>query len=166
MKDDWNTVYRRAQNSTVTRLEDAVAALDGHVPDGMPLNAEGVAFASGMAATSAVVVSRVAAGLRHVLAVRPLYGGTDGLLESGLLGTDVTFVEPDGNATAKTGRTGLIVLETPSNPTLELRDVKPKHHHRPLVAVRSTPLDHPCRVPRGCRHAHRAPGITHPPDRV
>jgi methionine-gamma-lyase len=119
-----STIYRRAWNSTVARLEDAVAALEGHVPNGMPLNVEGVAFASGMAATSAVVLSRVAAGFPHVLAVRPLYGGTDGLLESGLLGTDVTFVEPDGIAAAKTARTGLIVLETPSNPTLELRDVK------------------------------------------
>lgn len=118
------TIYRRAWNTTVARFEVAVAALEGHVPGGEPLALEGIAFASGMAATSAVVLSRVAAGVPHVLAVRPLYGGTDALLESGLLGTEVTFVEPDEIASARTERTGLVVLETPSNPTLELRDIK------------------------------------------
>jgi cystathionine gamma-synthase/methionine-gamma-lyase len=119
-----STIYRRAWNTTVARFEEAVAALEGHVPGNDPLDVEGVAFASGMAATNAVVLSRVAQGLPHVLAVRPLYGGTDGLLESGLLGTEVSFVEPDGISAARTDRTGLVVLESPSNPTLELRDIQ------------------------------------------
>ena len=118
-----STIYRRAWNPTVARFEEAVAALEAHVPGGVPLPAEGVAFASGMAATHAVVLSRVAAGLPHVIAVRPLYGGTDAILESGLLGTEVTFAEPHEIADHLTDRTGLIVLETPSNPTLELRDI-------------------------------------------
>jgi methionine-gamma-lyase len=119
-----STIYRRAWNSTVARFEEAVAALEGYLAPGEWLDVQGVAFASGMAATSAVVLSRVAAGLPHVLAVRPLYGGTDGLLESGILGTEVTFVEADGIAAARGERTGLVVLETPSNPTLELRDIR------------------------------------------
>lgn len=117
------TVYRRAWNSTVVRFEDAVAALESHgfrSPDGA---AEGVAFASGMAAITAVILSRVAAGLPHVVAVRPLYGGTDGLLASGLLGTAVDFVAADDVADAISGRTGLVVVETPGNPTLPLLDI-------------------------------------------
>ncbi len=118
-----STIYRRAWNPTVARFEEAVAALEGHVPDGPSLEVEGVAFASGMAATHAVILSRVAAGKPHVIAVRPLYGGTDAILESGILGTSVTYAEPGDIARHITDQTGLVVLETPSNPTLELRDI-------------------------------------------
>lgn len=120
---DHSTVYRRAWNTNVARFEDAVAALEGHVAGGPSLEVQGVAFASGMAAITAVVMSRVAAGRPHVVAVRPLYGGTDGLLASGLLGTEVTYVDVEHLAAAITDRTGLVVLETPSNPTLDLRDI-------------------------------------------
>lgn len=118
-----STIYRRAWNPTVARFEEAVAALEGYVPGGPSLDVEGIAFASGMAATHVVILSRVAAGKPHVIAVRPLYGGTDAILESGLLGTSVTYAAPDEIAEHITEDTGLIVLETPSNPTLELRDI-------------------------------------------
>jgi len=118
-----STIYRRAWNPTVARFESAMAALEGYVPGGTPLAVNGVAFASGMAATHAVILSRVAAGFPHVIAVRPLYGGTDAIIESGLLGTTVSYVEPHEIADHVTDRTGLVVLETPSNPTLELRDI-------------------------------------------
>jgi len=118
-----STIYRRARNPTVARFEEAVAALEGHVPGGDALDVEGVAFASGMAATHAVILSRVTAGKPHVIAVRPLYGGTDAIVESGILGTTVTYAEPGEIAQHVTDQTGLIVLETPSNPTLELRDI-------------------------------------------
>lgn len=116
-------LYRRAWNPTVARFEEAMADLEGFVDGGDDVPAEALAFASGMAATTAVLLSRVAVGLPHVVAVRPLYGGTDALLASGLLGTDVTFTEPDGIGAAITDRTGLVVLESPSNPTLDLRDI-------------------------------------------
>jgi len=118
-----SSVYRRAWNPTVARFEEAMAALESFDPDGEAVAAEAVAFASGMAATSAVLLSRVAAGRPHVVAVRPLYGGTDALLASGLLGNDVTYVDPHEVGVAITERTGLVVLESPSNPTLELRDI-------------------------------------------
>ena len=112
-------VYRRAWNPTVARFEDAVAALESH--GGAP--AQAVAFASGMAAATAVFLSRVALGRPHIIAVRPLYGGTDALLKAGLLGTTVTYVHPHEVADAVTERTGLVMVETPSNPTLDLRDI-------------------------------------------
>lgn len=118
-----STIYRRAWNPTVARFEEAVAALEGYVPGGPCLDVEGVAFASGMAATHAVILSRVAAGKPHVIAVRPLYGGTDAILESGILGTRVTYAAPEEIGAHVSDDTGLIVLETPSNPTLELRDI-------------------------------------------
>lgn len=114
-------VYRRAWNPTVARFEDAMAALESFGVESP--SAEAVAFATGMAATTAVLLSRVSAGQNHVVAVRPLYGGTDALLNSGLLGTEVTYADPHGVGAAITDRTGLVVMETPSNPTLELRSV-------------------------------------------
>lgn len=114
-------VYRRAWNPTVARFEDAVAALESHGV--FDAQAEAVAFASGMAAATAVFLSRVAAGRPHVIAVRPLYGGTDALLKADLLGTQVSYVHPDEVATAITEQTGLVMVETPSNPTLDLRDI-------------------------------------------
>jgi len=117
-----STVYRRAWNGTVARFEQAIAALEQPAGDREPV--ESVAFASGMAAMSAVLLSRVQAGLAHVVAVRPLYGGTDHLLATGVLGTTVTYVDADAVAEAITSTTGLVVVESPANPTLELLDIR------------------------------------------
>jgi len=121
--DGATALYRRAWNPTVARFEEAIASLESYVAEGDDVPAEALAFASGMAAITAVLLSRVAAGRPHVVALRPLYGGTDALLASGVLGTDVVFVDAAEVAGAITDRTGLIVLESPSNPTLELRDI-------------------------------------------
>lgn len=108
-------VYARLWNPTVARFEDAVAALEG--------GEAGIAFASGMAAMSAVLLATVAAGRPHIVAVRPLYGGTDHILASGLLGTEVTFARAEEIGRAITPRTGLVVVESPGNPTLDLVDI-------------------------------------------
>jgi len=55
--------------------------------------------------------------------VRPLYGGTDHLLASGLFGTRVTWTRPDSVQSALRPDTGLVICETPANPTLELLDI-------------------------------------------
>src|SRR4051794_18722669 len=110
-----STVYQRLWNPTVARFEAGVAVLEG-AP-------ESVAFATGMAALSAVLLAVVAAGKKHVVAVRPLYGGSDHLLASGVLGNDVTFTAPEGVHGALRPDTGLVILETPANPTLEVVDI-------------------------------------------
>lgn len=119
--DGMSSVYRRAWNPTVDRFERAIAAMEA--ADGPIEDPQGVAFASGMAAMSAVLLARAAEGRNHVVAVRPLYGGTDALLAAGLLGTTVTFCGPQEVGAAITESTGLVVLESPANPTLELRDI-------------------------------------------
>lgn len=108
-------VYQRLWNPNVDRFERALASLEEAE--------EGVAFASGMAAISACLLATVAEGRAHVVAVRPLYGGTDHLLSTGLLGTQVTWATPDAIAEAVRDDTGLVVLETPANPSLELVDI-------------------------------------------
>lgn len=108
-------VYQRLWNPNVDRFERALAQLEG---------AEAaVAYASGMAAITACFVATVAAGKPHVVAVRPLYGGTDHLLATGLVGTQVTWARADEVAGAVRPDTGLVVVETPANPSLELVDI-------------------------------------------
>lgn len=108
-------VYQRLWNPNVDRLERSVAALEGCE--------EAVALASGMAALSAVLLASVAAGRPHVVGVRPLYGGTDHVLASGILSTRVDWAAAEGVAEAIRPDTGLVVVETPANPTVDLVDL-------------------------------------------
>jgi methionine-gamma-lyase len=107
-------IYARLHNPTVARFERALAELEG--------TEAAVAFASGMAAVTACLLASREVG-NHVTAIRPLYGGTDALLASGLLGLDVDWTQTAG-ATAIHPSSGLVVLETPQNPTLGLVDIE------------------------------------------
>lgn len=107
-------VYQRLFNPTTDRFERALAELEGAD--------DAAAFASGMAAFTAVLLAAKSRG-SHVVAVRPLYGTADHLLESGLLGLTVTWATQDTVADAIRPGTALVVIETPANPTLELVDI-------------------------------------------
>lgn len=115
-RPDGPPVYARLDNPTTARFEDALARLEG--------TESAVAFASGMAALSACLLARSAEGLRHVVAVRPLYGCSDHLLTGGLLGTEVTWTDPAGIDDALRPDTGLVMVETPANPTLAEVDLR------------------------------------------
>jgi len=110
-----SSIYARLHNPTVARFEDALAQLE--------CAEEAVAFSSGMAAITACLLASRQRG-NHVVAIRPVYGGTDHLLESGLLGLDVTWARPDEVRGAVRPETALVLLETPANPTLELIDIE------------------------------------------
>ncbi|WP_344779850.1 aminotransferase class I/II-fold pyridoxal phosphate-dependent enzyme [Microbacterium kribbense] len=113
---DGGMVYARLWNPTVARFEKALAELEGAET--------AVAFASGMAATTAMILAHTGTtGTRHIVAVRPLYGGTDHLLESNLLGTATTYCEQDEVGASIRDDTALVVIETPANPTLDLVDI-------------------------------------------
>lgn len=110
-------VYARLWNPTAARFESGLAQLEGAD--------DAVAFSTGMAALTAVLLALTAtAGKRHVVAVRPLYGGTDHVLASGLLGTEVTYCAPSEVAASLRPDTGLVIMETPANPTLELVSIR------------------------------------------
>lgn len=109
-----NPIYARLHNPTVARFENALATLEG---------AEAaVAFGSGMATLSAVLLARKAYG-QHIVAVRPIYGSADHLLSSGLLGLETTWTCADKVAEAIRADTCLVLIETPANPTLQLVDI-------------------------------------------
>lgn len=113
--DGGSAVYARLWNPTTARFEQALAELEGCE--------QAVAFGSGMAALTACLLAVRAEGRPHVVAVRPLYGGTDHVLATGLLGTEVTWARAGEVAAALRPDTGLVIVETPANPTLELVDL-------------------------------------------
>ncbi len=110
-----NSVYARLHNPTVARFENALADLEGADAS--------VAFASGMAALTAVLLAARADG-GHVVGTRPIYGTTDHLLTCELMGLEVTWTTPDGVADALRDDTCLVITETPANPTMALVDVE------------------------------------------
>lgn len=107
-------IYGRLHNPTVARFERALADLED--------TEAAVAFASGMASLTACLLA-VRAEADHVVALRPLYGGSDHLLASGLLGLDVTWAAAETVGRAIRPTTGLVILESPQNPTLGLVDI-------------------------------------------
>lgn len=110
-----NPIYARLHNPTVARVEQALAALEG--TDAC------VAFGSGMAATTALLLAARGRGA-HMLVVRPLYGTSDHLFASGLTGIEAEFVEAHEIAARRRPDTALVFIETPANPTLDLVDIR------------------------------------------
>ena len=112
-------IYTRLGNPNHVVVESKVADLE---------NAEAaIATASGMAAISAALTSLLENG-DHVVAGRVLYGCTYSLLHSVLprFGIETTFVDArdlDAVRGAVTDRTRLLLVETPSNPNLEIYDL-------------------------------------------
>ncbi|AKU92521.1 trans-sulfuration enzyme family protein [Vulgatibacter incomptus] len=112
---DGGSVYARLHNPTVARFESALARLEGAE--------ESVAFGSGMAALTALLMAAKQRG-GHMVAVRPMYGSADHLIASGLLGMEVSWSAPDEISSHIRPDTSLIYVETPANPTLKLLDVE------------------------------------------
>lgn len=110
-----NAVYARLYNPTVARFEKGLSQLEGTEAT--------VAFGSGMAALTALLLAVKEEG-SHVLAVRPMYGSSDHLLASGLLGVEAEFCAADEIAGRIRPETALVFIETPSNPTLDLIDIE------------------------------------------
>ncbi|TCP70475.1 methionine gamma-lyase [Baia soyae] len=112
--------YTRLGNPTVQLLEEKIASLEGAD--------SALAFGSGMAAISAVLLGMVKTG-DHVLCSRSLYGCTFGLLKlmEERYQVEVSLIEMSDEETVRRAirpNTTLIYLETPANPTLELIDLK------------------------------------------
>lgn len=116
IKPGQTAVYQRLWQPGVARFESALASLE---------SAEAaVAYSSGMAALTAALLAAVQDGKPHVVAVRPIYGGTDHVLDHGMLGTRVTWATTEKIADAIEADTGLVIVESPANPTLELVDLR------------------------------------------
>ncbi|MFV0474748.1 MAG: O-succinylhomoserine sulfhydrylase [Pikeienuella sp.] len=118
--EDEGFVYARYGNPTVRMFEERIAALEGAE--------DAFATASGMAAVSAAILCQVKAG-DHVVAARALFGSCLYILETLLprYGVEVTLVDGadlDQWRAAMRPETVAIFLESPSNPTLEIIDIR------------------------------------------
>lgn len=112
--------YTRYGNPTHTVAEGAVAELEG--------TDAALLFSSGMAAISQTILSLVKAG-DHIVAQRDIYGGVAKFLGQWLpkLGVETTFVDTtdyDQHSRAIRPNTRLIYLESPTNPTLKVVDLR------------------------------------------
>ncbi|SLN41395.1 O-succinylhomoserine sulfhydrylase [Pseudoruegeria aquimaris] len=113
-------IYARYGNPTVRMFEERIAAVEGAE--------DAFATASGMAAVNGALVSMLKAG-DHVVASRALFGSCLYILEEILTryGVEVTFVDGtdlDQWRAAVREDTKAVFLETVSNPTLEVIDLK------------------------------------------
>jgi methionine-gamma-lyase len=111
--------YTRHGNPNHVELADAVATLEGAE--------RGLVFGSGMGALTTAVLALVRAG-DHVVAQRSMYGGSLSLVQALLprLGVECTLVEQTDVSAwvdAVTPATRLFLIESPSNPRLEITDV-------------------------------------------
>lgn len=112
--------YSRVSNPTVSALEKALGALEGAPP--------AACFASGLAAETALFLAILKQG-DHVVCGRSVYGGTTRLFSQVLseFGVETTFVDTsslDDVAKALRPNTKLVFVESPTNPTLELTDLR------------------------------------------
>lgn len=121
--------YSRSHNPTRYAWERCIAALEGSgLTEEQDVSHGGFAFASGLAAI-ATALDLLDTG-DEVLAMDDLYGGTNRLFSqvkersAGLKITYVDMTDPQRVADAITDRTKMIWVETPTNPTLKLVDLK------------------------------------------
>lgn len=111
--------YSRSGNPTVRAWEEKISSLE----DG----ADAAAFATGMAAINAVFMTFLNAG-DHAVVSDVAYGGTYRLATTifARFGVDFSFVDtadPRAVAGAMQDNTGLILTESPANPTLKYTDI-------------------------------------------
>ena len=127
--------YARTGNPTRSALEACIAALEN--------GKYGLAFASGMAAESAVLILLNAGD--HIISCDDLYGGTYRIFERIMSRYNVeTSYVPFGGDYEQAIRptTKLIWIETPTNPLLRLVDIRAvaeiAHRHNILLVVDNT----------------------------
>jgi methionine-gamma-lyase len=111
--------YTRHGNPNHAELGDAVAMLEGAE--------RGLVFGSGMAALTTTVLALVQSG-DHVVAQRSMYGVALKLVQALLprLGVEFTLVDQTDVSAwerAVTPATRLFLIESPSNPRLEITDI-------------------------------------------
>lgn len=111
--------YSRSLNPTREALEDIIAELEGGV--------RGFAFSSGMAAISTAFLLLSAGD--HIVITEDVYGGTYRMVNEVLsrLGIEHTFVDMTDLNQVKAAikpNTKAFYVETPSNPTLKVTDIR------------------------------------------
>ncbi len=129
--------YSRSANPTRTAYEANIASLEDAK--------HGLAFSSGVASLSAVI--HLLSSGDHVVLCDDVYGGTYRVFKMifdqlGITSSRVDMTDHDATEAAMTDKTRLVWLETPTNPTLKIINIKEiariAHAHNALLAVDNT----------------------------
>jgi methionine-gamma-lyase len=112
-------IYTRISNPNINLLAEKMALLES--------GEAGSVFASGLAAIFNTIAAVTKTG-GHIVSDDTIYGGTFSLLKEYMpdFGIEVTFVDAtdlDKVSDAITGRTTMLFIETPANPTLKIIDI-------------------------------------------
>jgi O-succinylhomoserine sulfhydrylase len=118
--DEPGNIYSRFTNPTTRVFEERLAAMEG--------GEACVATASGMAAIMSLCVAMLQAG-DHIVSSRSVFGTTTTLFSKYLprFGIETSFVDltdMDDWKQAIRGNTRFLFLETPSNPLMEVADIR------------------------------------------
>ncbi len=113
-------IYTRIGNPTIQALENQVAILEGGFG--------GIATSSGMGAVSTIYMALLQQG-DHIVSTDAVYGPSRGLMETyfSRLGVESTYVTTSNLENIKKAikpNTKVLYIETPTNPTMEITDLK------------------------------------------
>jgi len=113
-------VYTRGRNPTITLLEERITALEE--------GEASVAFASGMAAITTVLLSLAKQG-EEIVSHRNIYGSTFAALTKVFprFGIEIKFIDMTDLTTLEksiSNKTKVFYFETPTNPSLEIIDIQ------------------------------------------
>ncbi len=111
--------YSRTHNPTRRAFEDCIASLEE--------GTRGFAFASGCAATTTILAMLKKGD--HVVAMDDMYGGTFRLFDKVIRHQGIDFsytdlTQPQNFEKVITSSTKMVWIETPTNPTLKIVDIK------------------------------------------
>ncbi len=131
-------MYTRIGNPTIAALEKQIAILEGGFG--------GVAVSSGMAAVSTIYMAFLKSG-DHIVSTDAVYGPSRGIMETYFkkFGVESTYINTgnlDAIRQAIKPNTKMLFIETPTNPTMEISDLKAcceiAHQHNLIVVVDNT----------------------------
>ena len=131
-------IYTRIGNPTINALEDNIAALENGFG--------GIATSSGMGAVTAIYFALLGQGA-HMVSTASVYGPSRGVMEQDFsrFGVEADYVDTSNIENIKAAikpNTKVLYIETPSNPTMQLTDlkavVKVAKEHGIIVVVDNT----------------------------
>ncbi len=113
-------IYTRIGNPTIKALEDNIAALENGFG--------GIATSSGMGAVTAIYFALLGQGV-HMISTASVYGPSRGVMEQDFsrFGVEADYVDTSNIENIKAvikPNTKVLYIETPSNPTMQLTDLK------------------------------------------
>jgi len=113
-------IYTRLGNPTINALEETIAELENGFG--------GIATSSGMGAVNSIYLALLSQGA-HLVSTASVYGPSRNVIEKhysryGVEATYVDTADPDNVKKSIKPNTKMILVETPSNPTMQITDIR------------------------------------------